>query len=156
MNVTIVYFSKYGNTQKLAEAMADSLSNKAVTHLYPLDQLPDSNWHKADLILMGSPTHKMNLPEAAKPVLASLPCKILPKTPVAAFDTSYKMSPWLSRFSAANKLVSKLRRLGGKLIVDPETFYVMGKEGPLYEGEVQRGQSWALTILERMHVKVGS
>jgi flavodoxin len=156
MNISIVYFSKYGNTQRLAEALAESLDAKAVTHLFSLDQLPNSNWREADLILMGSPTHNMNLPEAVRPVLASLPRKILPKTPVAAFDTSYKMSPWLSRFSAGNKLASKLRKLGGKLIAAPETVYVMGKEGPLYEGEIQRAQSWALAILERMHPEAGN
>ena len=156
MNINIVYFSKYGNTQKLAEALAESLNTKAVTHLFSLDQLPNSNWHEADLILMGSPTHNMNLPKAVRPVLASLPRKILTKTPVAAFDTSYKMSPWLSRFTAGNKLASKLRKLGGKLIVDPETFYVMDREGPLYEGEIQRVGSWASAILERMHPKAGS
>jgi flavodoxin len=155
MNINIVYFSKYGNTHKLAEALAGSLNPGATTHLFSMDQLPDPSWHEADLIIMGSPTHQMNLPQAVRPVLASMPRRILPKTPVAAFDTSYKMSPWLSRFTAANKLASKLRKAGGKLIADPETFYVMGKEGPLFEGEIERAQSWALAILERVRSEAG-
>lgn len=98
---------------------------------------------------MGSPTHNMNLPKVVKPVFERLPRRILPGTPVAAFDTSYKMSPILARFTAAKRLVKKLRRLGGKSIISPETFYVMEREGPLYNGEMERAQDWAGSILKR-------
>ena len=103
-----------------------------------------------DLVVMGSPTHNMNLPKAVQPVFEKLPKRILPDTPVAAFDTSYKMSAILSRFTAAKKLARKLSKLGGKQIVPPETFHVVGREGPLYEGEIERAQDWAGSILKRV------
>jgi hypothetical protein len=69
---------------------------------------------------------------------------------VAAFDTSYKMSRWLAPFTAARKLAARLRKLGGKRVVPPETFHVEGREGPLYEGEIERARRWAALILERL------
>ena len=71
-------------------------------------------------------------------------------TPGAAFDTSYKMSALLARFTAARKLARKLRNLGGKLVLPPETFHVEESEGPLYEGEVERAQAWAASISRRL------
>jgi flavodoxin len=106
-----------------------------------------------DLVVMGSPTHRMNLPEAVRPIFESLPKRILRGVPVAAFDTSYKMSSILARFTAAKKLAQKLRKLGGKRVVPPETFYVEGREGPLYEGEIERARDWVRAILDRLDGK---
>lgn len=99
---------------------------------------------------MGSPTHRMNLPEAVRPILEALPKHILRGAPIAAFDTSYKMSAWLTRFTAARKLAQKLRKLGGRRVVPPETFHVVEKEGPLYDGEIERATAWAESILEQI------
>jgi hypothetical protein len=60
------------------------------------------------------------------------------------------MSWWLNQFTASNRLAKKLRKLGGKLVVPPEIFHVMEREGPLYEGEIERAQTWAASILERV------
>jgi hypothetical protein len=32
----------------------------------------------------------------------------------------------------------------------PQTFHVKGKEGPLYEGEIERAREWAISILDRL------
>jgi len=60
------------------------------------------------------------------------------------------MSGLMARFSAGQKLASRLRKLGGQPIVPPQTFHVEAKEGPLYEGEIERAQAWAVSILERL------
>jgi flavodoxin len=148
MNALVVYFSKFGNTQKVAETIAQVLENQASTHLIPIDQLTAEALAGADLVVMGSPTHRMNLPEAVRPVFEQLPKRILKGKPVAAFDTSYKMKAWLQAFTAAKKLNQKLRKLGGKRLLPPETFLVMEREGPLYDGEIERAEAWARTILQ--------
>jgi len=51
------------------------------------------------------------LPETVRPVFENLPRKVLLGKAVAAFDTSYKMSPFLTRFTAGKKLAGKLRKL---------------------------------------------
>lgn len=150
MNALVVYFSKYGNTQKVAEAIAETLEAAGSSRALSLEQLTASDMSDIDLIVMGSPTHRMNLPEAVRPMLEALPKRVLRGTPVAAFDTSYKMSAFLARFTASKKLASKLRRLGGRRIVPPETFHVVEREGPLYDGEIERARAWAKMILERV------
>jgi flavodoxin len=151
MNTLVVYFSKFGNTQMLAEAIAASLSsNGNVRTMISSDDLTVDDLKDADLVMMGSPTHNMNLPKSVKPVFDDLPKRILRGTPVAAFDTSYKMSWLLNQFTASKRLARKLRKLGGKLVLPPEIFHVMEREGPLYEGEIERAQTWAGSILQQI------
>lgn len=150
MKTLVVYFSKFGNTQKVAEVIAETLVSNSNVRTISSDELTVDAMQEVDLVVMGTPTHNMNLPKAIQPVLESFPKRILPGTPVAAFDTSYKMSAILSRFTAAKKLTKKLRKLGGKRIVPPETFHVKEREGPLYEGEIERAQAWAASLMERL------
>jgi flavodoxin len=150
VNALIVCYSEFGNTKKIAEAIAETLGSAGSAHVISMDQLSVSDLTGVDLVVAGTPTHRMNLPEAARPVFETLPRRILRGTPVAAFDTSYKMSAWLARFTAARRLLSKFRKLGGKRVVAPETFHVMEKEGPLYDGEIERAREWARLILERI------
>lgn len=111
------------------------------------DQLSASDLNGVDLVVMGTPTHNMNLSKAVKPVFETLPKRILKGVPIAVFDTSYKMSWWLNHFTAAKRLAQKPRKLGGVRIIPPETFLVAEREGPLYEGEIERAKAWANTIL---------
>lgn len=150
MNALVVYFSKFGNTKMVAETIAEALQTQFSVNLLSSDDLAATDLQGVDLVVMGSPTHRMNLPEAVRPVFDTLPKRILRGTPVAAFDTSYKMSAFLSRFTAAKKLAQKLRKLGGKRIVPPETFHVMEREGPLYEGEIERAKEWATSLQARL------
>lgn len=150
MNVLVVFFSKFGNTRKVAETIGESLGAAGSVRVISSEQLTASDLADADLVVMGSPTHRMNLPEAVRPVFDGLPRRVLRGTPVAAFDTSYKMSRWLAHFTAARKLAKKLRKLGGKQIVSPETFHVMEREGPLYDGELERAKRWAESIGGRL------
>jgi hypothetical protein len=92
----------------------------------------------------------MNLPQAVRPVFEQLPKRSLRGVAIAAFDTSYKMGAFLSRFTAAKKLDRNLRKLGGKRLVQPETFHVEEHhEGPLFDGEIERAEAWAQTVLDR-------
>ena len=150
MQTLVVYFSKFGNRQKVAKAIAKRMESQGPVQTISSAELTVSVMQEVDLVVMGSPTHNMNLPKAVQPMLENLPKGILRGTQVAAFDTSYKMSAILSRFTAAKKLAKKLRKLGGKPIVPPETFHVMEREGPLYEGEIERAQAWAASLMEQL------
>jgi hypothetical protein len=93
----------------------------------------------------------MNLPESLRPVFDRLPRRVLDGAPAAVFDTSYKMSSFMARFTAAKRLARKVRKLGGKLLLPPETFHVSEREGPLYEGEIDRATHWAGAILDKLN-----
>ena len=152
MNTLVIFYSKFGNTQQVAEAIAEVLATAGTVRTISSDQLDTSVLKDVDLVVMGVPTHKMKLPEAVLPVLEVLPKEALRGVPVAAFDTSYKMSAWLARMTAGRKLVKKLRKLGGKRIVPPESFLVKDKEGPLFDSEIERAEAWAASILERLQI----
>jgi flavodoxin len=150
MNALVVYFSKFGNTQRVAAAIAGTIGPEGIASAVSMDEVTVSDLAGSDLVIMGSPTHRMNLPEAVRPMLKRLPRRALLGTPVAAFDTSYKMSPWLARFTAAGKLDKRLRKLGGKRVVPSETFLVVEREGPLYDGEIERARAWAGSIVKQL------
>lgn len=150
MKSLVVYFSKFGNTQRLAETIADTLESHGPVRTISSENLTVEVLQDIDLVVMGSPTHKMNLPEAVKPVFETLPRRVLSGTPAAAFDTSYKMSWWLNQFTASKRLAKKLRKLGGKLVVPPEIFHVTGRQGPLFDGEIDRARAWADSILAKI------
>ena len=150
MNALVVYHSQFGNTEQVAKAIAGVFQEAGATRTVRASQLAAADLQEVDLVVMGTPTHKMNLPEAVRPVFEELPKRSLRGVPIAAFDTSYKMSAFLARFTAAKRIDRKLRKLGGKRLVPPETFHVEDNhEGPLYDGEIERAKNWAGLILDR-------
>jgi len=52
------------------------------------------------------------------------------------------MAAWKSG-SAAHRIASRLKRTGASLLVEPESFFVAEREGPLEEGELERAARWA-------------
>jgi len=151
MKALVVYHSQFGNTRQVAEAIAGVLEGVGGARILSAEQLTAVDLQGVDLVVMGTPTHKMNLPQAVRPVFENLPRRILRGVPIAAFDTSYKMSGFLARFTAAKRVDRKLRKLGGKRLLPPETFHVKEHhEGPLYDGEIERAKRWAESILAQL------
>jgi flavodoxin len=150
MKALVIYHSEFGNTRQVAEATAEVLSEVGSVRTVSAEQLTTADLQGVDLVVMGTPTHKMNLPEAVRPVFDQLPRRSLRGVPVAAFDTSYEMSAILARFTASKRIDRNLRKLGGKRLVPPETFHVHHHhEGPLFDGEIERAKTWAAIILDK-------
>lgn len=152
MNCLVISFSKFGNTRQVAETIAGALQSTGApgqvsVRLIEAQDLPATSLGQIDLLVMGAPTHNMNLPKPLRPILAALPRKALKGLRFAAFDTSYELSGWLKPFTAGKRLSKKLRKLGGTQMVPPEIFTVMGREGPLHPGELERAARWGTTIL---------
>jgi flavodoxin len=151
VNALVVYHSEFGNTRQVAEAIAETFDEVGTARTASAEQLEAADLQGVDLVVMGTPTHKMNLPQAVRPIFEQLPRRSLRGVPVAAFDTSYEMSALLARFTAAKRVDRKLRKLGGKRLVPPETFHVHHHhEGPLLNGELERAKTWAEAILARL------
>jgi flavodoxin len=146
MNSLVIYYSKFGNTRSIAEAIAETLGAAGPARALSIDQVHTADFDEVDLVVMGSPTHYQNLPKVVRPVLKALPRKILAGKSVAAFDTSLKMWGPIMLLTAAHRLLPRLRRLGGKRVVRPETFLVEGN-GPLCDGELERAREWAAAML---------
>jgi len=149
MNTLVVCYSKYGNTYRIAQAIADPLEARGDVKTIDFTQLTVDDLEASDLLVVGTPTHNMNLPKKLKPVIEHLPRGCLAGKPVAVFDTSYKMSWLLNRFTASKRLAKKMSKLGGKLVVPPEIFLVAGREGPLIDGEVSRAKNWGDLLISK-------
>jgi len=150
MNALVVTYSKFGHTKMLGQTIAESLNAGENARAISMDEIDIAELADADIVIMGSPTHNMKLPKEVGPVLDTLPKRSLRGVRTAAFDTSYRMNALLARFTAAKKLDRKMRKLGGKRIASPETFFVTEREGPLEEGEVERVQAWAAQIRSQL------
>lgn len=151
MKALVVYYSQFGNTRQVAEAIARVFQKEGQARTLDTEQLAAADLEGIDLVVMGAPTHKMNLPQAIRPLFERLPRRVLRGVSTAAFDTSYEMAGLLARLTAARRLDAKLRKLGGKRLVPAETFHVEHHhEGPLLEGEIERARRWAGSILDRL------
>jgi len=156
MKTLIVYFSKFGNTKKVAQAIAKAMKPAADARVVSIDQLAASDLEGVELVVMGSPTHGFTVPHEVRSALAALPPGILAGKSVAAFDTTVR--PWpLRLFRAAPKLLRQLSQLGGKPVARPETFFVQtgstqgtGERDLLLEGQIERAQDWAGEILRQL------
>ena len=149
MNASVVYFSNFGNTKLIADTIAKELQKVGQVRLIPMQEFTPASIEGTDLVVMGVPTHVMNLPKAVRPILEGLPKRMLTGVKVAAYDTSYAMSWFLNLFTASKRLLPKLRQLGGQKVANPEIFVVSGREGPLVEGELERAKDWARLILKQ-------
>ena len=165
MKAVVVYDSVFGNTQKVAEAIASSLSARAqVDLLRPSDQALQ-RLAGADLLVVGSPTRGFRPTEAMSNLLKGISSVGLKGARVAAFDTRFKADELKSattRFVvktggyAAKRIATQLQKAGGTLAAPPEGFYVEDTEGPLKAGELERAASWASALLPLPQVALGA
>ena len=156
MKTLIVYFSKFGNTRRVAQAVAETMKQAGDTRVVSIERLTASDLEGVDLVVLGSPTHGFTVPEAVRSTLAALPPGILAGKSVAAFDTTVR--PWpLRLFRASPKLLRQLSQLGGKPVARPQTLFVQthstqgtGDHDLLLEGQIDRAQEWASEILGQL------
>jgi flavodoxin len=146
MNALVVYDSQYGNTERIAQAIAGALAERATVRVVPMAQAPALPSADVDLLILGSPTQGWGPTPAMRAFLANIPRRALKDLSAASFDTRLSKSKWLTG-SAARGIAETLGKMGGSLLLPPESFLVTGKEGPLVDGETERAASWARTIL---------
>lgn len=144
MKTLIVYDSYFGNTQKVAEAIGQSIEGSLVYKVGEIGQI--EGYEK---IIIGSPTRAFR---ATKPVMEFIwNAKLKGKT-VMVFDTRMPADDTSSGFLkammglfgfAAKKMAKAAKKQGGVLFGEPVGFVVTGSEGPLREGEIEKAIKWA-------------
>ncbi len=152
MNALVVYDSQFGHTETIARAIASVLAEHGAASAVPVAQAVPDSLAELDLLVLGGPTQYH---EATPEMLAWVeqrPSAILSKLPAAAFDTRYRMSSWLSG-SAARAVARALKQRGGDLLVPPVSFFVVGREGPLEDGEPARAAIWAQMLCDRLSAR---
>lgn len=156
----VVYDSAYGNTAKVAQAIAEALADGVVVTTVLADRLDPGVVQAADLLVVGSPTQGGRPTATLARKLSAIPAHSLDHTAVAAFDT--RLAEAKQRFGlrmlmktigfAAAKIAHSLRTKGGQLLVQPEGFIVKGQAGPLETGELDRARNWGQTIGQLVRV----
>lgn len=146
MKALIVCDSVYGNTEKIARAIAGALTPSGEVKVFRAGEANPSELESSDLLIVGSPTHGGRPTPAIQDFLNKVSEPAIKGINVAAFDT--RLSTRLVRIFgyAAGKIAGSLKTKGGTLILSPEGFFVKGKEGPLKEGELERAAAWAKQI----------
>jgi flavodoxin len=152
--VLIIYDSVFGNTKKISEAMFNALEPKMEVDLCVIGEVFPEHLDGVKYLLIGSPTRQFKETTAMNQFLKQTPKNGLNGIKYAAFDT--RMTPddvnknrllglMVRLFGyAAEKISKQLRLLGGVEAVRPEGFYVVGMEGPLAEGVLDRAAKWAM------------
>lgn len=129
----VVYHSVYGNTEKIARALAKGLEGGGVNvDCVGVDTVEFDKLSGYDLLVVGGPTQNLG---ASKPMQAFLErlksVEGLRGKKAFALDTKYN-----SRFagSAGAKIEGKMKDLGLTIVKPHASAFVKGKEGPLQEG----------------------
>jgi flavodoxin len=148
MNTLVIYDSVFGNTEKIAQAIAAALQTSAL----PVSQASIEQLLGLDLLVVGSPTRGFRPTEGIAKFLNGLSKNHLAGVRVAAFDTRIVLETIDSkalRFLvdkggyAASTIAKTLEKKGGVLAAPPEGFFVTGEQGPLQDGELERAAGWA-------------
>ena len=150
MNSLIIYDSLYGNTEKIAMVMGEAIRAKVIS----VNEASNEDFKDLDLLIVGSPTHGGRAKPSLQVFLDQIPENALKNIKIAVFDTrflekdlNFALRLLIKTFGyAAPKMADLLKNRGGELIVQPEGFIVIKKEGPLKEGELERAKTWAKQI----------
>ncbi|MCX5995568.1 MAG: flavodoxin family protein [Chloroflexi bacterium] len=148
MKALIVYDSVYGNTEKIARAIASALMPSGEVKVLRPGEVNPSELASVDLLVVGSPTQGGRPTPAIQDFLNKVPERTVKGINVAAFDTRFSTKLVAIFGYAAGKIAGSLKTKGGTLILSPEAFFVKGKEGPLKEGELERAAAWAKGLLQ--------
>lgn len=146
MNSVVVYASRHGNTQQVAEAIADALRARGEVRLFEADDAPSMMPADTDLVVVGGPTEGRSMTEAVTQFFGRLQPDALEGIAGAAFDTRVTWPRMLSG-SAADGIVERLKKAGARVVVPPESFMVSMKP-KLQDGELERVPQWAATVAE--------
>ncbi len=163
----VVYESMFGNTQRIARAIAEGLGSGHEVALHEVSKAPDVVTDDVALLVVGGPTHGFTLStgksreqarEQAGGRIISVwrglrewlsGVELLGRPCVAVFDTKVGHPRWFWG-SAARRARKELEHKGGVLLRPPESFYVHFKAARLSDlllpGELERARTWGASL----------
>lgn len=148
MRALVVYDSKFGNTQAIAQRIGEGLRAGAEVHVWSTSEAGSFSGD-VDLLVIGGPTQAHGVEATMRDYVEHLPVDKMDHLAVAVFDTRVRWPKLLSG-SAAEGIAKRLARSGAELIDEPESFFVDGREGPLSDGELKRAADWGRHLLAEM------
>lgn len=141
MKALIIYDTNYGNTKLVAETICRSLDLGCST--VTVSGLSSTLLETADLIIIGSPVIAWRPSDKISGLISYLKEKGLKGIKAAAFDT--RLKSFLSGGAAGN--ISRGLKISGAMVIAlPAFFYVQSRQGPLFDGELEKAKRWAKDI----------
>jgi flavodoxin len=146
----VVYDSVYGNTEKVARALAKGMEDgKADVDCVRIDAVKFDELSGYDLLVVGSPVHAWS---ASKPTIGFLErlksVQGLNGKKAFAFDT--KMSKSRLAGNAGGKIERKLKSLDLTIVKPHVSAVVKGREGPLEEGTEETFKQLGVELAKMM------
>ena len=165
MRAVVVYESMFGNTERVAQAVADGLRGSMEVDLVEAGAAIAAG--RPDLLVVGGPTQGFSLSrKAAGGPTTKVPpgrppfhaggirswIETLPRADApafAAFDTRFRRPRWLTG-SAARATEKRLRAKGYAPAAPAQSFFVAHSPGPLLQDELGRARAWSADVATRV------
>jgi hypothetical protein len=167
MRALVIYESMFGNTKRIAEAVADGIRQHLPVELVEVSLAPAAIDPTVDLLVVGGPTHVHGMTstftrsQAEKQATAPLVSEkngvrvwleqirsTVQATKAATFDTRIKGAEILTG-SAAHGYAKRLTHAGFRLVTEPESFFIATKapqDDALLPGELERARAWGVEL----------
>ncbi len=157
MKSLVIYDSVFGNTEKVAAAMAKALGEG--TRLEKVDRITPADFQGINLLVIGSPTRGFKPTEGMVKLLNEISGQALAGVTAAVFDTRIPLETISSKFfraivkmgGYADKPMAEVLKKKGAEVVAMEGFLVADREGPLLEGELDRATAWIIAAAQRVN-----
>lgn len=165
MRALVVYESMFGNTEKVATAVADGMADGADVTVWDVADAPAEIPEGVEMIVVGGPTHAFSMssqstrlnavrrggsdkdvPRGVREWLEDVPAPT-PGCTFVAFDTRVEM-PLLP--GAASHSATRLAKKLGFTVLEPVSFLVHGYKGPLLEGQLEHARDWGHGLTEQL------
>lgn len=148
MKSLVIYDSVFGNTARVAGAITQALGAEALSK--KVDQVTPADLMGIGLLVVGSPTRGFKPTEGMTGFLNSLGDHALQGIKVLVFDTRIPLESISSKFfrtivkmgGFADKPMAETLKKKGAMVVAMEGFFVVDREGPLVDGELERAAAW--------------
>jgi flavodoxin len=148
VNAIVLYDSQYGNTERIAQAIADALGQYGQARAVRVAETNPGELAEVDLLVVGCPTQGWRPTTAILSFLEHIQDGSWSGLAAAAFDTRFR-GPRLLTGSAARRIAQSLQKKGCSLLLPAESFFIKGTEGPLQDGEIERAAAWARLVRQK-------
>jgi len=178
MEVAVVFESLFGNTRKVAEAVAEGIRSatpEAHVRVVPVAEAAPEEVRGADLLVVGGPTHILRTTTTRTRQQGVMSVRRARATaPPVALEPGAEgpgVREWLGELpearprqraaafdtrlagplsgGAARSIGRELRRHGYRVVDSPSGFVVRGGQGPLRAGELDRARTWGASLPTR-------
>ena len=156
MRVLIVYYTKYGNTEKVAKLIAEGISSIDGNEVI-INNIKDINLGKEDsydLILIGSPVHFGKHVGSVKKFINKLPKFQLKANAYSIFDTYMEGDTEKEGVCSYNIMLDKIeKQISEKLpnlkkISPGLSIKVEGMKGPIINDELPKCKDFGMKLVE--------